>query len=133
MKLEKVSRKVSPTKKKKTKSTEVKSEEPSKEKKKKKKLKVLTLTSEDFESIARRRRKFNNYDKSEDLEFAEFDTEEEDEESKVDDDEERSWIPVSDLPFKPAIDIYNLERLYEDEYCPLTLENDPSCYETRTF
>ncbi|KAL7286887.1 hypothetical protein TKK_0018836 [Trichogramma kaykai] len=100
---------------------------------KKRKIKLLSLTDEDFERAWEQRRRkykrFNEQEEEEEEDFSEFD------DSYWDDDhreqEEQTGVLVSDLPFKPAIDIYDLERLPEDEFCPLTLEDDPTCEETR--
>lgn len=46
-------------------------------------------------------------------------------------DEERvEGIRVKDLPFKPRLDIGQLERVTPDEYCPLTLDEEATCGET---
>ncbi|CAB0038249.1 unnamed protein product [Trichogramma brassicae] len=101
---------------------------------KKRKIKLLSLTNEDFERAReQRRRKYKRFNEQEEEEedFSEFD------DSYWDDDhreqEEQTGVLVLDLPFKPAIDIYDLERLPEDEFCPLTLEDDPTCEETRSW
>lgn len=76
---------------------------------------------DDFESVSGGR----------DRDFSEFDDDEEAEEREEEELEE--GIPVADLPFKPAINIYDLDRLSADEFCPLTLEDDPTCEETRAW
>lgn len=106
-----------------------KTEEGDKRKKShKKKIRTLTLTGQDFESV-RRRRRFT----SDAREFDEFDEERNGAPSEKfhGDEEGNAGIAVADLPFKPAIDVYDLERVSGEEFCPLTLEDDPSCEETR--
>ncbi|XP_076173018.1 uncharacterized protein LOC143149488 [Ptiloglossa arizonensis] len=78
-------------------------------------VKTITLTKRDFMST--------EHSQVSDDDFWEFD---EDPVEK----EPLEGILVSELPYKPKADIGNLERVTEDEYCPLTLEDEGSCGET---
>ncbi|XP_033335834.1 uncharacterized protein LOC117226014 [Megalopta genalis] len=81
---------------------------------KKQTVKTITLTERDFDSVV---------DTSND-DFWEFE-EDADERGPIE------GILVSQLPFKPKIDgIGYLERVTADEYCPLTLEDEPNCGDT---
>ncbi|XP_014208829.1 transcription initiation factor TFIID subunit 7-like [Copidosoma floridanum] len=72
---------------------------------------------------------WENY-KEYDRDFSEFDDESgEDERARRPVD----GIAVAELPYRPAVDIYDLERLAAEEFCPLTLDDDPSCDETRAW
>ncbi|KAJ8674659.1 hypothetical protein QAD02_010445 [Eretmocerus hayati] len=42
-------------------------------------------------------------------------------------------VPVAELPFKPAIDLYDLEKVSPEEYCPLSLDEDPTCEQTQPW
>ncbi|KAF7392735.1 hypothetical protein HZH66_008568 [Vespula vulgaris] len=79
------------------------------------------FSSKDFLSVKNRRGTIGR-----DEDFWEF---EDDEEKQKMEDEEKG-ILISDLPFKPKLDIGRLERITPDEYCPLTLEDELSCGET---
>ncbi|KAK2575683.1 hypothetical protein KPH14_012074 [Odynerus spinipes] len=79
----------------------------------KRRVKTITLKEEDFMSVKKRRDAIER-----DEDFWEF---EEDEEE---------GIPISELPYKPKLNIGRLERITPDEYCPLTLEDELSCGET---
>ncbi|XP_076389539.1 uncharacterized protein LOC105663558 [Megachile rotundata] len=83
---------------------------------KKRKVKTIILTEKDFKSVRKNRRVSDD-------DFWEFD---EDADKK----ESVEGILVSELPFKPRLDIRDLERVTADEYCPLTLEDETSCDET---
>ncbi|XP_046744772.1 uncharacterized protein LOC124410440 [Diprion similis] len=87
----------------------------------KKRLKTITLTEKDFASA---RVKVTPKD------FAEFDTNENAVE-RIED--ESHGVLVSKLPFKPKADIGELRRVSEEEFCPLTLEDEVSCQETKTW
>lgn len=70
----------------------------------------------------------------EDNDFLEF----EDEDEKKEEEKMSQKIPdegilVSELPFKPEVDIDDLNRITAEEFCPLTLEDDSSCGETITW
>ena len=82
----------------------------------KRNVKTVILTEKDFRSVRKNRRVSND-------DFWEFD---EDADKK----EPVEGILVSELPFKPKVDIGNLVRVTADEYCPLTLEDEASCGET---
>ncbi|XP_053979874.1 uncharacterized protein LOC128876998 [Hylaeus volcanicus] len=82
------------------------------------KVRTITLTEEDFVSAA-------NNDVSDD-DFWEF---EEDATEK----ERLEGILVSELPFKPKLDLGDLKRVTADEYCPLTLEDEATCGDTYTW
>ncbi|XP_017887816.1 uncharacterized protein LOC108629571 [Ceratina calcarata] len=41
--------------------------------------------------------------------------------------ESREGILISELPFKPKLDLGDLERVNKDEYCPLSLEDEEPC------
>ncbi|KAG7213092.1 hypothetical protein KM043_002419 [Ampulex compressa] len=90
---------------------------PAKDKRptKRRKVKTITLTERDF-AMARK-------SQASDDDFWEFD--EEGEEG-----ERPEGVLVSELPFKPKADIGNLERVTQEEFCPLTLEEEASCGET---
>ncbi|XP_058789208.1 uncharacterized protein LOC131663119 [Phymastichus coffea] len=81
------------------------------------KIPMLQLTEDDFEDTAR---------------FFEFGRED-DYRDFIDDfeadNEDFDGISLKDLPFKPMIDVYDLERISEEEYCPLSLDDDPTCDE----
>lgn len=77
-------------------------------------VKTLLLTEEDFASAKR--------DQVSDDDFWEF--EEDGEREPVE------GILVSQLPFKPRVEIGELERVTADEYCPLSLEEEDSCDQT---
>lgn len=98
-----------------------KREEEKTKKEKKKRVKTITLNEEDFLSVKNRRGTIGR-----DEDFWEF---EDDEEKQKMEDKEKG-ILISDLPFKPKLDIGRLERITPDEYCPLTLEDELSCGET---
>lgn len=78
-------------------------------------IKTITLTEKDFTST--RKSEVSNDD------FWEF-------EEDADEREPLEGILVSELPFKPSLDIGVLERITAEEYCPLTLEDEASCGET---
>ncbi|XP_078032638.1 uncharacterized protein LOC144467620 [Augochlora pura] len=81
---------------------------------KKRTVKTITLTEKDFISVMGT----SNDD------FWEF-------EEDADEREPIEGILVSQLPFRPKIDgIGYLERVTADEYCPLTLEDEPNCGDT---
>lgn len=98
------------------------------------------IHSSKFENLAttkNRKRKITiNEDKEEEEEeedayasdFSEFDDEEVGkkitETEMVDQESKNNGIAVRDLPYRPAIDIYDLERLSYEEFCPLTLDDD---------
>ncbi|XP_046825163.1 protein PXR1-like [Vespa crabro] len=98
-----------------------KDEEEKTKKQKKKRVKTITLNEEDFLSVKNRRGTIGR-----DEDFWEF--EEDEEKQKIEDEE--VGILISDLPFKPKLDIGRLERITPDEYCPLTLDDELSCGET---
>ncbi|XP_035743663.1 putative uncharacterized protein DDB_G0271982 [Vespa mandarinia] len=98
-----------------------KEEEEKTKKQKKKRVKTITLNEEDFLSVKNRRGTIGR-----DEDFWEF--EEDEEKQKIEDEE--VGILISDLPFKPKLDIGRLERITPDEYCPLTLDDELSCGET---
>nr|XP_034187674.1 uncharacterized protein LOC117607737 [Osmia lignaria] len=79
-------------------------------------VKTVILTEKDFRSVRKNRRVSND-------DFWEFDED-------ADKNEPVEGILVSELPFKPKVDIGNLVRVTADEYCPLTLEDEASCGET---
>ncbi|XP_063990225.1 uncharacterized protein LOC135169294 [Diachasmimorpha longicaudata] len=85
-------------------------------KSKRKKVKTITLTVEDFEEV-KKRMDTDEYD------FTEFEDEEQLPEG----------IPVSKLGFKPKADIGNLDRVTEDEFCPISLEYEGDCSEIKTW
>lgn len=78
-------------------------------------LKTIIFTEKDYKQI-----KKNDFSKDDFWEFEEDALEKEPSEG----------ILVSELPFKPRLDIGDLERVTADEYCPLTLEDEASCEET---
>lgn len=89
--------------------------------KNKRRYRTVTFTALDFEAV---QKKHPNRD------WEEFEEDEpEDEDNRYDD----VGIRVEDLPFKPAVNLYDLARLSEDEYCPLSLEDDPTCDEERSW
>lgn len=45
----------------------------------------------------------------------------------------REGILISELPFKPKVDIGGLDSVTAEEFCPLTLEDEVSCGETTTW
>ncbi|XP_015108992.1 uncharacterized protein LOC107035880 [Diachasma alloeum] len=92
----------------------VHSQEPPKSKRKK--VKTITLTEEDFEEV-KMKMDIDEYD------FTEFEYEEQPPEG----------ILVSKLGFKPKADIGNLDRVTEDEFCPISLEYEGDCSETKTW
>ncbi|XP_047357836.1 myb-like protein X [Vespa velutina] len=98
-----------------------KEEEEKTKKQTKKRVKTITLNEEDFLSVKNRRGTIGR-----DEDFWEF--EEDEEKQKIEDEE--VGILISDLPFKPKLDIGRLERITPDEYCPLTLDDELSCRET---
>lgn len=79
----------------------------------KKRVKTITFKEEDFLSVKKRRGMIER-----DEDFWEFDEDQEE------------GIPISQLPYKPRLDVGRLERITADEYCPLTLEDELSCGET---
>ncbi|XP_046603562.1 uncharacterized protein LOC124297032 [Neodiprion virginianus] len=87
----------------------------------KKRLKTITLTEKDFAST---RVKVTPQD------FDEFDA---DENVAKEIEDESHGVLVSKLPFKPKADIGDLRRVSEEEFCPLTLEDEVSCRETKTW
>lgn len=89
---------------------------PIQESKKRKKVKTITLTADDFQQ-AKRKMAIDEYD------FAEFDYDEPPPEG----------ILVSKLGFKPKADIGNLDRVTEDEFCPISLDYDGDCSETKIW
>ena len=91
-------------------------EQDKSKKKKKMKVKTIILTEEDFKQA---KVKTGDYD------FSEFENEEAEQQPE--------GILVSQLPFKPRADIGNLERVTDDEFCPLTLEDKDNCDETTTW
>lgn len=84
---------------------------------KRRRVKTLLLTDEDFASARK--------NQVPDDDFWEF--EEDGEKEPVE------GILVSQLPFKPRVEIGELERVTADEYCPLTLEEEDSCDQTYTW
>ncbi|XP_043270746.1 uncharacterized protein Xport-B [Venturia canescens] len=119
-----------PLKKKKKKSTvkkkwpmRTKLEEENEVKKKttKQRVKTISFTEKDFRD-AKIHGGWKDYD------FMEFDDEDEDANR-----DPQEGILVSQLPFKPRADIGKLERVTEDEFCPLTLEDEADCDEVRTW
>ena len=114
-------------------------EETSQRKQKREQFPILTITDDDFNAVARRKRKFKSnvgdwdeIDFEQDRDFAEFDDEANRGFGGKDEDAGKG-IFVADLPFRPAIDIYDLEQVSGEEFCPLTLDVDPSCEETRKW
>ncbi|XP_012258824.2 uncharacterized protein LOC105687610 [Athalia rosae] len=88
---------------------------------KKNKVKIVTFTEKDFAST---RIKVTPQD------FAEFDV---DEDSPEHNDGEPLGILVSELPVKPKLNIGDLRRVSPEEFCPVTLEDEFSCDETKTW
>lgn len=86
----------------------------------KNKLKTITLTDKDFAST---RIKMTPQD------FAEFDADED----SGEDGDKSVGVLVSELPYKPKADIGDLRKVSAEEYCPLTLDEEMSCDETRTW
>ncbi|XP_011309134.1 uncharacterized protein [Fopius arisanus] len=82
---------------------------------KRKKVKTITLTEKDFEEVKKKMA-------IEDDDFTEFE-----------DEETPEGILVSKLGFKPKADIGNLDRVTEDEFCPISLEYEGDCSETKTW
>ncbi|KAF3429725.1 hypothetical protein E2986_03717 [Frieseomelitta varia] len=82
---------------------------------KRRNVRTVTFTERDFKSVIR------DYVSNDD--FWEF-------EEDADEKEPLEGILVSELPFKPRADIGDLDRVTEDEYCPLSLEDEASCGET---
>lgn len=66
--------------------------------------------------LAEKNRVSNDYD-----DFWEF---EEDADARK---ESREGILISELPFKPKLDLADLERVSKDEYCPLSLDDEEPC------
>lgn len=64
-----------------------------------------------------------------DDDFSEFEEEERRENKRV----SKEGILVTELPFKPKVDISGLDRVSAEEFCPLALENEASCEETTTW
>ncbi|XP_008216686.1 probable serine/threonine-protein kinase kinX [Nasonia vitripennis] len=97
----------------------------------------LTLTDEDFERVSRKKYRYTDEEGNiVDRDFSEFDDENSWTSDGFDDEDEedkRKRIPLADLPYKPAVDVYDLDRLSEEEFCPLTLDDDPTCEETRPW
>lgn len=97
----------------------------------------LTLTDEDFEYVSRKKYRYMDEEGNiVDREFSEFDDENSWTSDNFDDkdkEDESKGIPLVDLPYKPAVDVYDLDRLSEEEFCPLTLDEDPTCEETRSW
>lgn len=91
------------------------------EKKKKQRFKTIFFTEKDFRD-AKIHGGWKDYD------FMEFDDEDEDADRAS-----PEGILVSQLPFKPRADIGKLERVTEDEFCPLTLEDEADCDEVRIW
>jgi hypothetical protein len=90
---------------------------------------AITFTDESFNSVTRKRRVTEDED---DWDFAEF----HEEDKRVPRDEEEdagAGFSLADLPYKPLIDVYDLQRLSQEEFCPLTLDDDSSCEETRSW
>lgn len=87
-------------------------------KKKKNRVNLLTLTEADFRSAKR----------SKDYDFSRFEVDEDE-----DLDQEMDGILVSKLPFKPAVDLAGLQRVTEDEFCPLSTADEESCGETTSW
>lgn len=93
----------------------------SQKKRRKQKVKTIILTEEDFKQ-AKIRSGLRDYD------FSEFDDDDEE-----DSHETAEGVLVSQLPFKPRADIGHLDRVTDDEFCPLTLEDEGNCGETKTW
>lgn len=92
--------------------------------KQREKIPTLKLSSDDFDEAAG---------------FFEFDYEDGEDgfvdyfENDDGNDEDFKGIRVKDLPFRPMIDVYDLERVSEEEFCPLSLHDDPTCDELRSW
>ncbi|XP_011499993.1 PREDICTED: uncharacterized protein LOC105363887 [Ceratosolen solmsi marchali] len=92
---------------------------------------VITFRDDKFKSVTRKRRVTKDEDG---WDFAEFLDEgdralrDKEEEEDVD-----AGISLADLPYKPLIDVYDLQRFSQEEFCPLTLEDDTSCDEARSW
>lgn len=81
---------------------------------KKQKVKTIVLTEEDFATV--------KGGKITDDDFWEFEEDAEERESPV-------GIPISELYFKPRVEIADLDRVTQDEFCPLKPEDEESCGE----
>ena len=71
---------------------------------------------------------------ADDGDFREFE-EEEIKKSFSNDNEDEHFVKVEDLPYRPYFNLYGMDKLSTDEYCPLSLddEDEESCDEIETW
>lgn len=96
------------------------------------KLKIGAMTQDEASIYAENTKngqlRYVDYDDVDDNEFAEFAESDDKRKSyEFEKDYEEVFVKVDQLPYKPAVDIYGVEKVSTSEYCPLSREEDAQC------